>query len=112
MITQVTSEYLAFEGYRVETFNSPLDALNSFRKNPFDYDIIISDLSMPEMNGKDLFFRVNAIRKDIPFILCSGFSETVNKSQLLEQGVAAFLLKPLSIQNLIVKIEQLIKQKS
>ena len=81
-------------GYHVTTQTSSLEALDIFRERPMDFDIIITDLTMPNLTGDKLAIKLLEIRKDIPIILCTGFSEKMNKEIARRIGIRAFLQKP------------------
>lgn len=83
-------------GYSVESLTSSVEALRRFKENPSNYDIIVTDQTMPEMTGINLARSVLAIRPDIPVILCTGHSEILSKNQAIQAGVVALLAKPLS----------------
>lgn len=82
-------------GYRVEVKTSPIPALESFRSNPQHFDLVITDLTMPKMTGKELASELRKIRPDIPIILCTGFNESLGDESLKEAGIAALLGKPI-----------------
>ena len=82
-------------GYKVETRNSAVEALELFRAGPHDFDLIITDLNMPQMRGDTLVEELISIRPDIPIILCTGFSETETEQKVKAIGVRALLKKPI-----------------
>lgn len=61
-------------GYSVTTSTSSIDALELFKSNPSAFDLVISDVTMPQMTGDELTKKLIAIRPDIPVILCTGYS--------------------------------------
>ncbi|MBW2055818.1 MAG: response regulator, partial [Deltaproteobacteria bacterium] len=61
-------------GYQVETRMSPVEALESFRANPDQFDLVITDMTMPQMTGDQLVKEILKIRPDVPTILCTGFN--------------------------------------
>lgn len=65
-------------GYHVTAYQSSLDALSAFEKSPTDYDIVITDQNMPGMTGFDLSRRMLEVRPNLPIILCTGYSSTVD----------------------------------
>ena len=81
-------------GYHVTTRSSSLEALYLFREKPMDFDVVITDLTMPDLTGDKLAMKLLEIRKDIPIILCTGFSEKMNKELARKIGIRAFLQKP------------------
>ena len=86
-------------GYDVTIYTSPSQALEHFREQPEFYDLVITDMTMPKITGDKLATEIMAIRPDIPVILCTGFSELINKEEALEIGIRRFVTKPIIIKN-------------
>jgi len=82
-------------GYRVTTKISSIEALELFRNNPERFDLVITDMTMPNMTGDKLALELLRIREDIPIILCTGFSENVTEKSVLAMGIRAFIMKPI-----------------
>ncbi len=82
-------------GYSVEPRTSSVEALELFRTDPGRFDLVITDMIMPNMTGLELSQRIMGIRQDIPIILCTGFSEMVTEVQAKALGINAFLIKPI-----------------
>lgn len=99
-ITQVLKEFLEYLGYSVTVRVNPLEALEVFRMNPHRFDCLITDQTMPTLGGDQLSREVLKIRPDLPIILCTGFSHTIDNEQALEQGISAFLYKPILLDQL------------
>ncbi len=87
-------------GYTVISETDSLRALEVFQRDPLALDLIITDMTMPNMTGKELAAKVLAVRSDMPIILCTGFSEDIAPSEAKEQGISAFIMKPLNRDNL------------
>ena len=87
-------------GYHVECLKNPLEALQVFKNNPLDYDLVLTDLSMPHLSGTSLSTELLSIRPDIPIILCTGFNETVSNTIITEIGIKKLLVKPLTKKQL------------
>ena len=87
-------------GYQVIGTADPLEALELFRNRPDQYDLIITDMTMPNMTGDKLAAELMKIRSDIPIILCTGFSGRISEEQALKEGIMAFVMKPLEIKEL------------
>ena len=81
-------------GYNVSALSNSLEALETFNSNPDGYDLVISDMTMPNMTGDKLARELMSIRPDIPVIICTGFSERINKEQAEANKVKGFLMKP------------------
>ncbi|MCU0600355.1 MAG: ATP-binding protein [Desulfobacterales bacterium] len=84
-------------GYHVEARSSSLAALELFRDQPDRFDLVITDMTMPNMTGLQLAKEMLRIRPNIPIILCTGFSHIVNEEKAKEIGIREFIMKPISI---------------
>lgn len=93
-------------GYTVAASVSSLEALASFRREPGQFDLVVTDQTMPKMTGVQLAQEILQLRPDIPIILCSGFNELTNLNHAKEIGIRATLAKPYSIRQLADVIEQ------
>jgi PAS domain S-box-containing protein len=107
-ITEIGKLMLEDRGFQVKTEVNPLEALNTFRKNPTGYDCIITDMTMPNMTGDTLFREIRKIRSDIPVILCTGHSEYINDEKALQMGISAYMHKPLHCEDLVNMIRKVI----
>ncbi len=97
-------------GYQTTGITSSVSALEKFKINPDQFDIVITDVTMPGIMGTDLIKNVRQIRPDIPTILCTGFSTKVNDEMLSSLQVNELLIKPISIEELSSKIRHLLEQ--
>jgi PAS domain S-box-containing protein len=82
-------------GFKVTAQTSSIEALEVFRNKPQEFDLVITDQTMPNMTGKDLAKELMVIRPDIPIILCTGFSEKIDERRAGEMGINAFVMKPI-----------------
>ncbi|MCG8552750.1 MAG: response regulator, partial [Desulfobacterales bacterium] len=87
-------------GYRVTGISDSNEAFILFKANPEEFDLVITDMAMPGIVGSELAKKIMGIRSDIPIIICSGYSEKLDKEKAKDLEVAAFLDKPLSIYDL------------
>jgi len=94
-LADIEKQILDLLGYDVEVRTSAVEALEAFRSNPEKYDLVITDLTMPQMTGMKLARQMVQIRPGFPIILCTGFSDQIDANQMLSAGIQAFLLKPL-----------------
>jgi len=83
-------------GYHVTVRKSSLEALETFQNQPDQFDIVITDQTMPGMTGVDLARRMMQIRPDIPIILCTGYSSIISEEKAKSMGIKEFALKPLA----------------
>jgi PAS domain S-box-containing protein len=82
-------------GYNIESFISSLAALERFRSDPDHFNLILTDLTMPNMNGMELAHQALSIRPEIPVLLMSGYSNLKYQDQAKRIGIRAILKKPL-----------------
>ncbi|GIX48914.1 MAG: hypothetical protein KatS3mg131_3125 [Candidatus Tectimicrobiota bacterium] len=98
-------------GYRVTVFTSSLEALAAFRAAPDAFDVLLTDQTMPELTGEALIQEVRRLRPELPVILCTGFSHTVDEDKARALGIDAFVLKPLVGQELARLLRQVLEGK-
>jgi CheY-like chemotaxis protein len=101
-------DLLINKGYRVTTFCESQDVLDYLEQNADIVDIIVSDQTMPRMTGSELSVIIKDLYPQIPVILCSGYSTVVTPFNYKEFGAAAYLAKPVRIENLVYTIHQVL----
>ena len=99
-MAELGKEMLENLGYEVETSISSEKALLMFQNDPEDFDLIITDQSMPVLTGTQLARELKRIRADIPIILVSGFSAAILNNELVDSGITHCIAKPLVIDEL------------
>lgn len=95
-------------GYRVETKTSSESALALFRKVPDRFDLIITDLTMPSMPGDVMVQEMLKVRKNIPIILFTGYSDLLSQERFDELGIRDCLLKPLTRWDLATAVRKVL----
>ncbi len=98
-------------GYEVTVRTNSIKALEAFKAQPDNYDLLLTDMTMPSMTGKDLAQKVLRIRPGFPIILCTGFSETITKEKAEQIGIKTLVMKPLVMRDLAETIRQVLDQK-
>ncbi|MDM8515723.1 response regulator [Desulfobacterales bacterium HSG16] len=98
-------------GYQVTAYNSSSQALSEFKNHPEDFDILLTDMTMPEMTGLDLSREVMRIRPDLPIVLLTGYSHQITKEKAMELGIRHFIMKPIPRKKLAEVIEQTLRKK-
>ncbi|MCJ7538650.1 MAG: response regulator, partial [Desulfobacterales bacterium] len=98
-------------GYQVETKTSPVEALELFRANPDQFDLVITDMTMPQMTGDHLLEEVLKIRPDLPTIICSGFSEKIDEEKAKEIGIHQYIEKPFNRSDLAKLVRKVLDNK-
>ncbi|MEA3417313.1 MAG: response regulator, partial [Thermodesulfobacteriota bacterium] len=100
IIVQMKKQMLERLGYHVTARTSSADALEAFRANPDTFDLVITDMTMPNMTGEQLAGEIMKIRFDIPVILCTGFSERMSEEKAKSLGIKGYLMKPVVMKDL------------
>ena len=101
-VVQVTGEILQSLGYSVVGKTSPREAIAVFSKDPRQFDMLITDLTMAELTGLELSEQVKALRPDIPIILITGYSDQVSKDAAIIAGIDEYCMKPISMRELSI----------
>jgi PAS domain S-box-containing protein len=96
-------------GYQVTTRTSSIEALELFRSRNADFDLVLTDMTMPNMTGAELAKEMLAIRPDIPIILCTGYSEIMTEEKARDIGVRSFIMKPLTRKDIGKAIHEALK---
>gem|GEM_PF-957562 len=109
-LVEIAAQMLERLGYTPVTRTSPKEALEAFRANPNQYDLVITDLTMPNITGDQLARKLKAIRPDIPILLCTGFSHRINTEKAKALGICAFLFKPIILDDLAKEIRSALKK--
>jgi PAS domain S-box-containing protein len=106
MITKFMKIILQKSGYSVEVFNNPKEALEEFRRNPDSFDLIITDIAMPELSGFELAEKILKIRKDIPVIMCSGNPKECKTD--LDIKISSYISKPFNAVEVLGEISRVL----
>jgi len=99
---------LAKYGYRITAYTNGLQALQDFAKRPGDFDLVITDMTMPYMTGRELAQKLLELKPDLPIILCTGYSELINKEKAKAMGIADYLQKPVPTNSLLKTIRNVL----
>ncbi len=106
-LASLGQDMLASLGYEVAVSLSSRDALETFRAHPERFDLVITDMTMPNMTGADLAREMLKIRPEIPIIMTTGFSERINEGEAKKIGIRKFIMKPVSLPSLAQAVKQL-----
>ena len=98
-------------GYKVKATTSSVEALDLFRSKPDQFDLVITDLTMPKLTGDKLVKEILNIRSDIPIILCTGFSERIDEKTAKVIGVADFIEKPCDKYDFAIRVRSVLDRK-
>jgi CheY-like chemotaxis protein len=105
-LVDIGKQMLERLGYTVAARTSSVEALALFNAQPNRFDLVITDIVMPNMTGEKLAEKLMDIRADIPVILCTGYSEKFTRRQASNMGIRSFLMKPLVMQDLANTVRQ------
>lgn len=108
LVTTLYEELLQHLGYHVTATTSSMKAWQLFEAHPSEFDLVITDLTMPQMTGDVLSQKILQLRPDTPIILCTGYSDRLNKGQAAGMGIREYLLKPLVIHQLAHTIREVL----
>lgn len=108
ILVDMTGHLLKRLGYQVTLCTDSVDAFKRFQRAPDSFDLVITDMTMPEMTGKELATRLLASRPELPIILCTGFSEQISEETAKEMGIRAFILKPIVLNHLAKTIRRIL----
>jgi PAS domain S-box-containing protein len=110
-LVNMLSNLLEGFGYTVTGLTSSSEALKVFKSRQNDFDLVITDMSMPELTGKELSVELLKIRADIPIILCTGYSSHISKDEAQKLGIREFFMKPLDIRQLATTVRKILDDK-
>ena len=96
---KLVAEHLHDDGHEVVAVTTGKEAIEALRQERFD--AVVTDQTMPRMTGLELTKEILAIRPDIPIVLCTGFSETVDEEEALTAGVCNYVMKPVLPKDLM-----------
>jgi PAS domain S-box-containing protein len=108
--TDLALEALEMAGFRPFVVPTGQAAVEMFQKHHAQVDLVILDMMMPELDGREMFLACREIRPDIKIILCSGYSRDRSITELLDMGVSGFLQKPFTVNDLCEKIDDVLRQ--
>jgi signal transduction histidine kinase/ActR/RegA family two-component response regulator len=94
-IVGMARQMLEKMGYAVTAFTSSREALEAFGRRPESFDLLITDMTMPEMTGDELSRKLWQVRPGLPVILCTGYNERITEEDALGLGIRKFVMKPI-----------------
>jgi CheY-like chemotaxis protein len=109
-VVDVVTSILQGLGYKVTSSISAQEALLLFMEANYNFDLVLTDYTMPLMTGLDLCARIRKIRPDIPLILSSGGTEQITEESLRRAGINEYLPKPITFQGLAQVVRRALDQ--
>ncbi len=107
-LTELGKDMLQYLGYEVVATTSSIEALELFHNQKDQLNLVITDMTMPNMTGDKLATEILKICPDIPIIICSGFSERMTDKKAKKIGISAFIMKPLVMRELSKTIRRIL----
>jgi CheY-like chemotaxis protein len=107
-IAKLGKRHLESLGYDAFMTTNPKEALEMIKAEPDRFDLIISDMAMPDMPGDQLIDEILSINPQMPTMICSGYSSRMSKEKAAEMGIQAFVMKPLNKAELAKKVRDIL----
>lgn len=105
---QMLKQMLGRLGYNVTARTSGKEILDIFKENKEEFDLVITDLIMPNVNGEEIARRIMDIRKDIPIIVITGFDERMTREDAEELGIKEYIMKPIMRNEIATAIRRVL----
>ncbi len=109
-IVSMEQQMLENLGYEVTARTDSTEALREFSEKPQNFDLVITDMTMPHITGDELAKKLLNIKPDIPVILCTGFNEDITEEKALAMGIQKFVMKPVIKNDLASTIRTVLDQ--
>lgn len=109
-IVSMEQQMLENLGYHVTARTNSHEALEMFAEQPNNFDLVITDMTMPHMTGDQLAQKMLDIEPNIPVILCTGFNEIITEEKALAMGIQKFVMKPVVKNDLATAIRTVLDQ--
>lgn len=107
-ILKAAEKNLSKYGYYVRSFTSSNEALDKFQQEPDTFDLVITDMTMPDMTGDKLVEKMLAIRPDLKTILWTGYSEKIDREKALSLGIKEYLEKPVQKNQMLAAVRHVL----
>lgn len=109
-IVKTEQQMLERLGYQVTTRTRSAGALEAFKANPASFDLVLTDMTMPNMTGDQLAKEVISIKPGMPVIICTGFSDGIDKEKAEAFGVKGFLMKPVAKSDMAKMVRKVLDE--
>jgi len=108
MLAKIVALMLTEAGYQVIVETSGLRALERIKTAPEDYNLVVTDQTMPKMTGKELTQELKNIRPELPVILFTGYSSKLSEEEVAQLGISAFFMKPVEMQHFLRTVSNIL----
>ncbi len=110
MLVELGKMMLASLGYTVTGLTDSAEALAAFERHPDQFDVVITDQTMPGLTGSELALRMLQIRPELSIILCTGYSSIISKEKAMAMGIKGFVPKPFTRQDIALIIRKVLEE--
>ncbi len=107
-ILKMEQQMLERLGYTVTARAGSLEALETLRSDPEAFDLVVTDMTMPNMTGIQLAAELKMVRPELPIVLCTGFNNLVNDEKCRANGIQGFVMKPVIMKELASTIREVL----
>ncbi len=108
IVRNIVKDMLTNSDNNVISFSNGIDAINYYKDNYNKVDLVLLDIIMPELSGKEVFYNLKKINKNVNVIIFSGYTMDNSIQELLDKGVKDFIHKPVNKKILLKKISQIL----
>ncbi len=109
-VLEIEAEILRRLGYSITALPQSRQALDAVAEHPHAHDLVITDISLPEMTGDRLVAEIRKIRPDLPVIVCTGFSDNLAEQKAKKLGIQGILMKPVARAELARMVREVLDQ--
>ena len=109
-LLKVGRKMLGLLGYEVKSMQSSIEGLQLFLSGVEEFDLVITDMTMPDMTGREMAEKMHGAKPNIPIVLCTGSSEMISRDTALSSGVSELVMKPMSLETLAQVTHKLIRR--
>jgi len=107
-LREIFKEMLSDVGYNVITVEDGMEAISYFKDHYKEIDLVVVDMNLPKITGKECFHHLKRLEPDVKVILSTGHSFNDDAEELLGEGVSGFIQKPFEMGHLLEVIDKVI----
>ena len=107
-VVEALQKFLEHQGFQVTIQNHSTAALSELKKHPDTYNLVITDLTMPEMDGLLLSKNIHSLIPDLPILLMTGYGNQLSEEKLILSGISKVISKPFRLSEIITTIQELL----
>jgi two-component system, cell cycle sensor histidine kinase and response regulator CckA len=111
LLVKIQKRQLENLGYTVVATENSTEVLEKIRSHPDQFDVLITDQTMPNLTGEELAEKVLKIKPDMPIIMCTGHSDTVSREDAFAIGIKRYILKPIQGNELVYAVREVLDEK-